>query len=282
MKKIIIVATIVTIALIFILIITFLIGAWRFNKQVTKKENQILEYTNQLGKTVTEEDINVFPNPVRNWLKSSGIVGQKKVSTGSLKQKGEMKLNADDEDWMKAEAKQVFSIDEPAFVWSIKTSKSGIPVYGEDLYINGKGSMVMKLAALFPVVNIEDNEKINKAALQRYLAEMIWFPSAFVDNEYITWKVIDNLSATATMNYQGIKGDMTFYFKESGKIERVEAMRYKGVEYGDKEEKWIGYIRKNNKVDGIVIPTEVDIAWHSQDEEEFIWYKFEVYDMVFH
>ena len=46
----------------------------------------------------------------------------------------------------------------------------------------------------------ESGEKMDEATLQRYLGEMVWFPSALL-NPYVSWEVIDPLSAKATVTY---------------------------------------------------------------------------------
>ncbi|TVQ85923.1 MAG: hypothetical protein EA393_13025 [Bacteroidetes bacterium] len=44
----------------------------------------------------------------------------------------------------------------------------------------------------------ESGAKMDEATLQRYLGEMVWFPSALL-NPYVSREVIDPLSAKATM-----------------------------------------------------------------------------------
>ncbi len=62
-----------------------------------------------------------------------------------------------------------------------------IKITGRDKFVDGKG------------------EKMDEGTLQRFLAEIVWFPSAAL-SQYITWEAIDSLSAKATMNYKGTNG----------------------------------------------------------------------------
>ncbi len=281
MKKYIIISLSIILSLPVIIVIIYFIGAWRFREETEDKKSEILKASRKYDEVVTEQSIKDLPEPVQKWLINSGVIGKPGVSTVFLKQKGQMKLDPEAKNWMEAEAQQTFATEKPAFVWSLKTNLSGFPVYGRDGFQDGKGSMVISLGGLFSVVNVENNEKGNKASLQRYLAEIVWFPSAAL-NSHIKWESIDDFSSKATMNYQGTEGEMTFYFNESGEVDRLETMRYKGVEKDDREEKWIGYIRKTEEINGIRIPTEVDIAWFLVgDQEEFIWYKLQVFDVEF-
>ena len=88
----------------------------------------------------------------------------------------------------------------PSFIWSTTVdAMSVISMIGRDKLVNGKGAMLIKLAGLFSVVNVSENEKINSASMIRYLSELCWFPSAAI-SDYITWERIDSNSAKAVFS----------------------------------------------------------------------------------
>jgi hypothetical protein len=139
--------------------------------------------------------------------------------------------------------------------------------------------MEIKLASLIPVVNASSNEKLDQAALQRYLAEICWYPTASL-NPYIDWEGIDNQTAKATMEYEGTSGSVTFKFTKEGDLEKISAMRYRGSSEADEKKKWFGEIRETKVINGIRMPTKIDISWVLEDEV-FTWYRFEVTDLEF-
>ncbi len=256
-------------------------AVWRWNIQVDGEINTLLSQKITTENTViTEQMIETLPSPVQRWLKNSGIVGQKRIITMYLKQSGMMKLKPDQKKWTKSEAEQYITTHKPGFIW--KVNMSMIPlvnVTGRDIFIDGEGSMQIKIATLIPVVNVEGNEKADQSTLQRYLMELMWYPSAAI-SEYITWESIDEHSAKATMTYNGTPGSVTFHFDEDGDVIKTSAFRYKDTDKNAPLVECIGEIKENRIVDGLKIPTKADISW-VLDEGVFTWYKLEIYDVKY-
>lgn len=252
---------------------------WNFNLQVNQERKTILsENIMTEQKMVTEDLIKHLPIPVKRWLDYSGVIGKKQIETVYLRQKGFMKLKPDQKDWMEAEAEQYFTINRPSFIWNVRTSMIGIPVVGRDLFKDGQGSMQIKLAGLLPVVNVADNSKINESTIQRYLGEIIWFPSAAL-SDYIKWEPIDDYSARATMSYGGSAGSAVFHFDSIGKLTKFVALRYRDIEDTNPTE-WVATVKKYKNTNGINIPTKLEISWNLEDGI-FTWYKFEIYNVLY-
>lgn len=249
---------------------------WNFNLQVNQERETILAENIMTGQIITEDLIKNLPIPVKRWLDYSGVIGRKQIETVYLRQKGFMKLKADQKNWMKAEAEQYFTIEQPSFIWNVKTSMMGIPVVGRDLFKDGQGSMKIKLAGLLPVVNVANNSKVNESTIQRYLGETIWFPSAAL-SDYIEWEGIDNYSAKATMSYGDSSGSAVFHFDSRGKLIKFVALRYRDIEDANPTE-WIATVKKYENINGINIPTKLEASWNLEDGM-FTWYKFEIYDV---
>jgi len=55
------------------------------------------------------------------------------------------------------------------------------------------------------IITIADatGDEIDQGTLVRYLNEMMWFPTAYL-NDYIQWEPIDSGSAKATISWQGL------------------------------------------------------------------------------
>ena len=78
---------------------------------------------------------------------------------------------------------------------SIATQMNSIlKVAGRDKFENGNGEMTIKLFSKIPVADAKNHEKVNQATLQRYLAEIVWFPSASL-SQYIKWDSLGEYSA---------------------------------------------------------------------------------------
>ena len=179
--------------------------------------------------------------------------------------------------YIKNSIRQFVNIEAPGYLWAVD-----IPMFftkGRDLYHEGKGSMLIKLAGAIPVVNESDNYKINESSLHRFLLELPWYPTAALE-DYISWEEIDANSARAIISYQGITVDAIFYFGDNSELERLEAIRYKDVDENASRLKCIGEIIDNTEAGGMKIPHKINVSW-IEDDEKFTWYKIENYNIVF-
>lgn len=229
---------------------------------------------------VTTDMITHLPAPVQKWLTNSGIIGKEKINAVRLKQTALMKMKRRQEKWTNAKAEQYYSIEKPAFIWKVNLQMMPfLKVVGRDKFVDGKGEMLIKILSLFPVVNIRNNEKINSGALQRYLGEIVWYPSAAL-SPYFTWEAIDDFSARATMKYNGTKGSGTFYFDENGNFVKFSALRFMGGDEDDTLEEWIITAKESRIINGITIPVQCEATWKLEDGD-WTWLKLEITDIEY-
>ena len=127
-------------------------------------------------------------------------------------------------------AEEYYTTDPPGFVWTASIDfTGGIPVSGQDRYIEGAAALEMRLFGVIPVAS-DSGPEMDEGDLLRYLNETMWFPAGVL-SPYITWESVDDTSARATMDYEGSRGSGTFYFDEEGRITNMIADRF-DREYG--------------------------------------------------
>lgn len=216
-----------------------------------------------------------LPSPVIKWLENSGAMEKGNINSVYLEQEIKLKLKPEQKDWSNATAKQYFTTDPPAFNWSIDLSMYGfLNVVGRDKFENGRGEMLIKLLSIIPVANAKEDSKIDQASLQRYLAEIVWFPTAAL-SKYIEWEAIDETSAKATMNYKGTEGSGVFYFNDRGDFVKFVTNRYADAE-DNEPKKWTVTALKTSEMNGIRIPTECEAKWKLDSGEwTWLWLKVE-------
>jgi len=230
-----------------------------------------LELTN--GKQISD-----MPLVLKKWLAYSGIDDTTNIKNVRVVQTGGLKLKPGQEQWYKATSDQYFTITPPAFNWSVKVNPL-IHLRGRDKFERGRGNMLIKLFSLFSVVNIKDNDKINQATLQRYLAEIVWFPAAALC-DFIQWKQIDKQTAEATMSYEGVSGSGTFSFDEDGRFTTFTAMRYNGASEDSELKRWIVKAGKEKIFNGITLPAELKVTW-SLENQDWNWLKLEIIEVEY-
>ncbi|WP_022794559.1 DUF6920 family protein [Marinococcus halotolerans] len=266
---------------IVLLIVTLILRKRCFN-YFTNREIASLSAVseNDPAVKVTQQRIDTLPLPVAKWLTKVGIAGKHEIQSVRLKQTGLMKLNPAQKKWYPSNAEQYIAVNEPAFLWKAEIKMLPfIKVVGRDLFTHGTGHMTIKIASLIPIVNITDNEKINQSTLQRYLLELPWYPSAAL-RPYIQWKQIDEFSAEATMDYNGVSGSAIYQFSADGSVEKISALRYKDSSKNARLLECVGEVVENSTFEGIEIPTTITVSW-MLEEGKFTWYRVEVKDIRF-
>jgi hypothetical protein len=253
---------------------------WRFGARVGGEMEAALSRSDRhSGRVVTGEMTRDLPGPVRRWLEVSGIVGKVMARNAYHEQRGSIRLRPGRGRWSNVEAVQLVDFEEPTLIWNVRMSVLPmLHITGRDRYADGRGEMEVRLASMVPIVDASSSPKLDQAALQRFLGEIVLSPSAAL-SPYITWEPIDERSARATMTHGGTTGSATFHFDEGGGFSRVEAMRYRNVDDGAPtgwEAKAVGM----GRVGGIRVPTRFEITW-MLPEGPFTWYRFEVRDISF-
>ncbi|MCG8573594.1 MAG: hypothetical protein MI810_01815 [Flavobacteriales bacterium] len=255
-------------------------STFQFNHKVSQERKRLLENSKNLTQQiVTESAISNLPVIVQKWLKHSGIVGKESISNVRLVQDLQLKMKEDQKAWNTAKADQYFSIQPPAFNWKLNMQMGpGIEVVGRDKFENGDGEMVIKMLSLIPIANGKNSTKIDEASLQRYLAEIVWFPSAAL-SPYISWESVDEQSAKATMSYKETKGSGIFHFGQDGEFVSFTAMRFKDIK-DDEPKLWTVNALKTEERNGIRIPVECEAQWKLADQD-WTWLKLKIIDIEY-
>lgn len=219
-------------------------------------------------------ELDRLPSPVRRWLMRAGVVGRPRAQTVHLHQEGQMHASPDGA-WFAISAEQSFRADEPEFVWWMQGRMSKVlPIAGRDKLAQGEGEMHMTAGGLVDVA-FARGPKIDQGALLRYLAEIIWFPSAAL-RSYIVWEPIDETSAKATISFHGVTASATFQFDAAGRAIGLEARRYYGAD--GELEPWGGRMTAWSRVRGIEIPTRGEVVWHLA-AGDFTFFRWEITDV---
>lgn len=228
---------------------------------------------------VTMEELEGLPEPVARWLQRSGVPGTPHVHQLWLSQESRMRMSPEKETWYNAVSEQVFNADDPAFTWQVKMKMGPLmTVRGKDVFEAGAGRMTMKLFSLIPVVNAK-GPKIDEGTIQRFLGEIAWFPSAAL-KPYIVWEEVDALTARATIESHGTRGEGLFHFNEEGDFVKFSAMRFKGNEEGAKRYEWVITVQEYSVYEGIRVPSVMNATW-KLEEGDWTWLEMKILDIKY-
>jgi hypothetical protein len=223
------------------------------------------------ARTVTFRDFEQLPPPVARYFRMALKEGQPMIRSVQIVQSGEFR-KADD-GWSPFEATQYFSTQPPGFVWdAIIRMAPLMKVRVRDAYVAGQGSMQGKILSLMSVVDEGGKTELNAGALQRYLAEAVWFPTALLPSKSVKWSPIDNSRALATLTDSGTIVSLEFHFSDAGEITGVfTPSRYREVDGKYELTPWEGHFRHYEERGGIRIPIEGYVEWRLQDGSFPYW-----------
>lgn len=173
---------------------------------------------------ITAERIAALPPPATRYFTRAGVVGTVIPRLVRLTQTGRIRSSAE-AGWMELTAEEIYSTNPPAFVWRAGMPGLAAPiVLGRDAYLDGEGSITMKLLSLFPVAD-EHGDDLRAAGLMRYLNEMLWFPAAYLgDNVTIT--AIDDESFGVRLVDRGLSAEAILDIDAQGRPTNFRAIRY--------------------------------------------------------
>jgi len=256
-------------------VMTALVVAAQLKRRAGEEAIQVLNSAkNDQKEIIREEDLAQVPAPVQKWLRRSGVIGKEKIHSVRLLQAGRMRT-APGKNWMNVEAEQYINIDEPGFVWKPRVQYAPfIKLLGMDKYYQGRGSMELKLLALVPVVEAQPGVEMDQGALLRFLAEMIWYPTAAL-HDYIVWEEIDENSARAIMTWEGVSAGLVFHFNEAGDMVSSVGPRYREEKGQFILDDWGGIARSYREFKGMRIVNQCDVVWKYKSGD-FNWLQLEV------
>jgi len=222
---------------------------------------------------VTEADISSLPMAVQKHLRFCGIVGRKEIRTVALKQKGLFRPKVGGK-WVPMTAVQYINADAMGFIWKARASIARVT----DQFVNGRGSLKVKLFGLIPVASVAGPE-IDQGEALRFLTELIWLPTAFT-KDYLTWNEKNHTSSDATISYNNQKATARFHFRESGELDKITADRYREISGRFSMDKWVISDLAYKSFSGITIPYKAHVSWELEDQV-FCYDKLEITDVCF-
>lgn len=212
-------------------------------------------------RTFRAEALVGLPAPVARYFEFALTPGQPLVRTARVEHAGEFRTSLDAA-WSPFRSVQHVSADPPGFVWDARIDI--VPVVGvrvRDGYLAGEAGMLGKVAALVPVVDQQGSPELAAGALHRYLAESAWLPTSLLPREGLVWEAVDDSTARVTLTDAGVTVSLDVHFAASGRIERVEAERYRDVGGVGVLTPFVGHYRDYVEVEGMRIPGEGEVEW---------------------
>ena len=193
-----------------------------------------------------------LPEPVRRYLRYTGVVGKPFPGTIRLRQTGRLRAGPGQR-WVSLEAEEHYSVQPPGFVWAGVLRAGPLAVArARDMYAEGTGRMLVKVASLWPVVDAS-GAQVDRNGMTRYLSEMIWFPAAFLADN-ISFQAVDDSSARVTLTDHDRTATGTLFIDQQGRVTDFVAKGYRTAD-ASSPETWSTPFTGYGEFEGLRLPT---------------------------
>jgi hypothetical protein len=165
---------------------------------------------------LTDGDLAHLPAAVQRYLHAAGVVGQPRVRNFRARMHGRIRSGPDAR-WMPFTAEQFNVFDEPARFFYLNASMLLVPVQGYHRYAGPTATMLVKAAALVPVVDVSGHEMTQSETVTMFNDMCIMAPATLVDPS-IEWEPVDTSIVIARYTNAGHTIQATLEFNDAGEL----------------------------------------------------------------
>ncbi|MCB6180131.1 hypothetical protein LHP98_18605 [Rhodobacter sp. Har01] len=201
------------------------LGAWRWSQASTRLVARLdATATRRPAATYRAAEVAALPDPVRRYFEAVLTDGQPIIRTADLSMRGRFNMSLSAQQWKPFTSVQHVTNSRPGFVWDAWiTMFPGLPIRVTDSYIGGRGQLNPALLGLIPVGKLEGDGDFARAELMRWFAEGVWYPTALLPRQGVTWTAVDATSARATMTDGPLTLTLLFRFGADGLVASIHA-----------------------------------------------------------
>ena len=221
---------------------------------------------------VSSDDL---PTPVCRYVRFALRPGPPRVRTALIHQTGTFRNRVGGDPakgWAAFRAIQRISAGPPAFEWEARIRMlPGLAVRVRDGYAAGHATLRATLLGVMPVAHAVDGPELREGALQRWLAESVWLPTALLPGCGVAWTPIDEERARASITDSGVTVSLDFAFAPSGEIRGVRAAARPRAVPGRPADfvraPWGGRFHRWEEHAGMRVPMEAEVFWEGEGGE---------------
>lgn len=246
-------------------------GAWRWN-EATRGLVARLDASRVAGDAARYDaaEIADLPAPVRRYFQLALTDGQPIIRSVDVKHSGTFNMSTNIARWLPFTSQQLVSTNRPGFIWNARIMMfPGVPVRVHDAYITGEGLLRPSILGLFALTDVQGGGDIAKGELMRYFAEAVWYPTALLPSQGVSWQAVDDTSANATLTDGPIRLTMLFRFGDDGLVSSIYAnARGQMVGATTVMMPWEGRMSDYRKQDGMTVPFTSEVGYITPQGEK--------------
>ncbi len=257
----------ILIAILVLCAFLVLLSNWRYKTQL----NRLFALMDKSApKIFSFSQLSGLPSPVEKYFRLVLKEGSIYPRTIRLKHGGQFKT-ALDKPWIPIRGEQYFTTVPAGFIWKGSTNLFS----ARDMYIGAKGRLEVFLLDALRIVNGK-GEKFDQGELLRWLAESVWFPTNFLQDENRAWFPLDSKNARLKVSVDGLELNYLVSFNERGEIAALSTKRY----MAENLETWVISLSGYREMNSVGIPLLAEASWKI-DGEIITYARFEVLEIEY-
>lgn len=217
------------------------------------------------GPVVTEGDVAALPAAAQRYLEFMGVVGRPRDTSFRLHLRG--RFRPAKERWFGCEVWQYTSQPDVARIFHMRLRMGGVlPVYGRDIYLGGRGRMVIRPLDLFTVVDARGPE-FDMGELVTYLNDAALLAPSMLLAPEVAWAAVDDRSFELSLDHRGVSVRAKVFLDERGApldFETTDRFANDPFTPGRPlvRARWSTPVEGFQRVGGRAIPTSGRAVWH--------------------
>ncbi|MGM3306042.1 DUF6920 family protein [Anabaena sp. WFMT] len=246
------------------LVIAAIYGGYRWQLDTDKLRAKLTNGRRTIKPQIYDQkEIEGLPAPVQRFFRTVLKDGQAIVAAVKFSQQGQFNLSETEAKWSPFTATQFVITQRLGFDWDARIQMApGLNAFVHDTYLLGEGNLHASLLGLFTVMKMSVTPELNQGELLRLFAEAVWYPTALLPSQGVSWEAIDDTSARGTLTNGTTTVSLVFQFNAEGAISTIRAeARYRMD--GDKltAMPWNGRFWNYTVQNGMLIPLEGEVGW---------------------
>lgn len=247
-----------------------------------RKTNQVSRWMNMLADRGASFDagmvdfnsIRALPLAVRGYFQHVLAENQKLIKTLRMNQSGLLRTSTKTATWFPFSAEQVAIPSTVGFVWNARVEMPlATHVRILDSYIDGVGRGKVSFLSAFTVASDANKPQLNSAALHRFLAEAVWYPTALLPQSGVVWTAAsDDNCAIATLTEEGVTVSLEFRFNADHEVIGIYSPgRFCRSDGAYKKLPWEGHFADYQLHCGMRIPMYGEVGWYEDGALQLVW-----------
>lgn len=242
-------------------------------RRTLERSRLLVRHDHGYARVVDLSELSDLPGCVQRYFRYALSPGQLTVRSVRMLQKGALRLGKNEWSWQPFTAEQVVSTRPAGFIWNaVVRMPLGINIHVVDSYFGFEGETEAELGSLIRLAKVSGRSEVATAALLRFLAEAVWYPTALLPSAGVNWRESGENRAVARLVDGENSVELEFRFDPGGPVVSVFSSGRNRLVKGHFElTPWEGLLFDYELNRRMMVPMRASVRWHLPEGTFPVW-----------